>query len=51
LIQTIPAAELETLGQAACLENVSTVLDELDDELTRIIAFVAEYESRGEQRP
>jgi hypothetical protein len=45
------AAELETIGQAARLETVSTVLDKLDDELTRIIAFFAEYESRGEQRP
>jgi CheY-like chemotaxis protein len=45
------AAELETIGQAARLENVSTVLDKLDDELTRMIAFFADYESRGEQRP
>ena len=45
------AAELETMGQAARLENVSTVLEKLDDELTRIIAFFAEYESRREQRP
>ena len=45
------AAELETIGQAARLENVSTVLEKLDDELTRIIAFFAEYASRGKQRP
>jgi hypothetical protein len=45
------AAELETLGQAARLENVSTVLEKLDGELTRIIAFFAEYESRGEHHP
>jgi two-component system, sensor histidine kinase and response regulator len=45
------AAELETMGQAARLENVSTVLEKLDDELTRLIAFFAEYESRGEHHP
>jgi len=45
------ASELETIGQAARLENVSTVLEKLDDEMTRIIAFFAEYESRGEHRP
>jgi hypothetical protein len=38
------AAELETIGQAARLETVSTVLDKLDDELTRMIAFFAEYD-------
>jgi hypothetical protein len=39
------------MGQAARLEHLSTVLEKLDDELTCIIAFFAEYESRREQRP
>jgi two-component system, sensor histidine kinase and response regulator len=45
------AAVLETSGPAARLENVPTVLEKLDEELTRIIAFFAEYESRGEHHP